>query len=83
MHTELDKLEEQLRLAEEMQLIIQLDIRLNSAIVHFSPTVTYKKIHELVRHINLKYRKVAWVPGSLYLVNPNKRITIHYKRDHS
>lgn len=83
MHTELDQLEEQLRLAEKMQFISLLDLRPNSAIIHFSPHVTYKKIHELVRHINLKYKKVAWVPGSLYLVNPNRRITIHYKRDHS
>jgi hypothetical protein len=83
MYTEIDELEEQLRLAAEMQFISQLDLRPFKAVIHFSPHVTYKKIHELVRYINLKYKKVAWVPGSLYLVNPNKRITIHYKRDHS
>lgn len=82
-HTRLDHLEDQLKQAQSLDFILHLEFNRNYVIVHFAPHVLYKTIQQLVKHINLNYKDVAWVPGSLYLVNPNKRITIHYKRDHS
>jgi hypothetical protein len=83
VHIRLEQLQNQLRQAQELEYIIHLEFQRNYVVVHFAQHVLYKTIHELVRHINLSYKDVAWVPSSLYLVNPTKRITIHYKRDHS
>lgn len=83
MRSRLDLLEGQLRKAQELEYIAHIEFRINSVTIHFAPHVLYKTIHELVKYINSEYKDVAWVPGSLYLVNPRKRITIHYKRDHS
>jgi hypothetical protein len=83
VHTEIDELEKQLVLAHQMQIISHLELLPSHAFVVFSPEVTYKKIHDVVHHINRKYKRVAWIPGSVYLTNPSKHIKIHYKRDHA
>lgn len=83
VHTRLDLLEEQLKKAKELEYISHLEFHMNYVVVYFSPHVLYKTIHELVKFINAEYKDVAWVPCSLYLVNPRKQIKIHYKRDHS
>lgn len=79
MRSRLDVLEDQLKRAKELEYISYLDFHVNHVVVYFSPHVLYKTIHALVRHINLNYKDVAHIPSSLYLVNPKKQITIHYK----
>lgn len=86
MHTQhnlIEKLEDQLKQARELEYIVHLDFQRNYVVVHFAPHVLYKTITQLVKHINLTYKDVAWIPGSIYLANPTKRITIHYKRDNA
>jgi hypothetical protein len=79
----IEKIEEQLRQAKELEYVTYLEFHTNRVIVYFSPHVLYKTIHELVKHINTTYKDVAFIPCSLYLTNPTKRITIHYKQDNS
>ena len=83
MHSLLDSLEGQLKQAKDLEYISHIEFYTNRVVVYFSPHVLYKTIHELVTHINLQYKDVAWIPRSMYLSNPRKQITIHYKRDHA
>lgn len=78
VHTVLDNLEKQLLLAKEMDLISHLEFKMSGAEIHFSQKVTFDVICKFVRHINQNYKNIAYVPSSLYLTHPRKRIMIHY-----
>lgn len=83
MHSLIEKLESELKQAQELNYVTTLEFFLGFAVVHFSSHVSDSKIKQIIRHINRTYKDVAWIPGSLYYNDIRKKVKIHYKRDFS